>query len=248
MSSESGPNLVTNGLVLCLDAANPLSYKSGATIWNDLTYNTSGGTLTNGPTFSSTNGGSIVFDGIDDYAQIPPIPQFSSWSEITIVSIVKPLVVGENKQRLVDTANGPGTNGGNSFGIKFGTNSPFSDISFFIVSGSTNSDAVYQNVVRTATGVIQANNIYNVTARWRKSDGSADVFVNGVKPSYAATLTFTGTPNPLTNPVFIGLLKFHSGVNLYGNQQIYQTLIYNRYLTDSEVLQNYNSTKSRFGL
>jgi len=67
MGITRGPNIVTDGLVFAVDAANPSSYVSGSTIWKDQTVNQNDGTLTNGPTFDSGNGGSIVFDGVDDY-------------------------------------------------------------------------------------------------------------------------------------------------------------------------------------
>jgi hypothetical protein len=63
----TGPNIVTDGLVLYLDAANQKSYPGTGTTWNDLSGNGNNGTLVNGPTFNSDNNGSIVFDGVDDY-------------------------------------------------------------------------------------------------------------------------------------------------------------------------------------
>jgi len=63
------PPIVTNGLVLNLDAANPNSYSGSGTIWTDLSGNGNNGTLTNGPTYNSIDGGSIVFDGTDDFVQ-----------------------------------------------------------------------------------------------------------------------------------------------------------------------------------
>ena len=59
------PSLVTTGLVLNLDAGNSVSYVGSGTTWNDLS-GSNHGTLTNGPLFNAGNGGSIVFDGIDD--------------------------------------------------------------------------------------------------------------------------------------------------------------------------------------
>ncbi len=59
-------DIVRTGLVLDLDAAQPLSYGGTGTTWNDLSGNGNNGTLTNGPTYDSSNGGSIVFDGVDD--------------------------------------------------------------------------------------------------------------------------------------------------------------------------------------
>jgi hypothetical protein len=59
-------NIIDDGLVLYLDAGNTQSYSGGGTTWTDLSGNDNTGTLTNGPTYSSANGGSIVFDGVND--------------------------------------------------------------------------------------------------------------------------------------------------------------------------------------
>ena len=67
--SSSTPSIVTSGLALYLDAGNASSYPGSGTNWNDLSGNGRNGTLTNGPTYSATNGGSIVFDGINDFVQ-----------------------------------------------------------------------------------------------------------------------------------------------------------------------------------
>jgi len=67
MATTYNPKIATEGLVLCLDAANPRSYPGSGTVWTDLSGRANTGTLVNGPTFSSANGGSIVFDGINDY-------------------------------------------------------------------------------------------------------------------------------------------------------------------------------------
>jgi len=61
--------VVTTGLQLYLDAGNASSYPGSGTAWTDLSGNNRDGTLTNGPTYSGTNGGSIVFDGSNDYVQ-----------------------------------------------------------------------------------------------------------------------------------------------------------------------------------
>jgi hypothetical protein len=66
---ESSASVVTTGLQLYLDAGNASSYPGSGTTWTDLTVNGRNGTLTNGPTYSSADGGSIVFDGSNDYVQ-----------------------------------------------------------------------------------------------------------------------------------------------------------------------------------
>ena len=70
MSLFHSPSLVTSGLVLCLDAGNPKSYPGSGTTWTDLSGRGNHGTLVNGPTFNSANGGSIVFDGSNDYVEL----------------------------------------------------------------------------------------------------------------------------------------------------------------------------------
>jgi hypothetical protein len=67
MAFQRGPNTVTNGLVLALDAGNTKSYVSGSSVWYDRSGNGNSGSLINGPTFDSSNAGSIVFDGVNDY-------------------------------------------------------------------------------------------------------------------------------------------------------------------------------------
>ena len=69
MAFSYSPKIVTDGLVLYLDAANTKSYASGSTAWNDISRSGFNGTLTNSPTFNISNGGSIVFDGVDDFVQ-----------------------------------------------------------------------------------------------------------------------------------------------------------------------------------
>lgn len=62
--------IVTSGLVMYLDSAVTDSYSGSGSIWTDITYNGNDGTLVNSPTFSSANGGSILFDGVDDYVAL----------------------------------------------------------------------------------------------------------------------------------------------------------------------------------
>ena len=69
ITAESAASVVTTGLQLYLDAGNASSYPGTGTAWTDLSVNGRNGTLTNGPTYSATNGGSIVFDGSNDYVQ-----------------------------------------------------------------------------------------------------------------------------------------------------------------------------------
>jgi len=79
----------TGGPVLCLDAGSRISYPGSGTTWTDLSGNGNTGTLTNGPTFSSANGGAIVFDGVDDYVNAPVTKtgsvSFACWAKTGIM-------------------------------------------------------------------------------------------------------------------------------------------------------------------
>jgi len=67
MGTSYNANIVTDSLVLCLDAANPRSYPGSGTTWYDLSGNGHNGTLVNGVGFNSGERGSMIFDGTNDY-------------------------------------------------------------------------------------------------------------------------------------------------------------------------------------
>jgi len=67
MGVSGGPDMIQDGLVLSLDAADRNSYPGSGTVWRDLSRNNYAGSLVNSPTFSSTNGGNITFNGTNQY-------------------------------------------------------------------------------------------------------------------------------------------------------------------------------------
>ena len=83
MGIKYNPRVVTDGLVFCVDAASKRSYLGTGTTWTDLA-GSNNGTLTNGPTFSSDNGGSIVFDGSDDYVLLGNDINLGTSASITV--------------------------------------------------------------------------------------------------------------------------------------------------------------------
>jgi hypothetical protein len=90
MSSNASPDIVTNGLVLCLDAADKRSYPGSGATWFDRSSNNNNGTLINGPTFSGANGGGIVFNGSNHYVNNPLVKTanctFSCWARTTVLN------------------------------------------------------------------------------------------------------------------------------------------------------------------
>jgi len=219
------PPIVTNGLVLHLDAANSRSYISGSNKWNDLSGNNNNGTLTNGTTFSSENGGSIVFDGADDYVSIS---QNINLSNITLEFFYKALVSSPYEYLISNARDCCG---------------PHNGYELLTVNGVPkfsiwNSTQVTVNGTSTLT-----NQIYQITATY---DGSQlKIYQNGILTGTANSALGIGSP-PSHNLAIGGMGILPSTYNLTGN--IYVGRIYNRALSAAEVLQNYNSQKSRFNL
>jgi hypothetical protein len=218
MSVNGGPNGIESGLVFSLDAADKTSY-SGGTTWYDLVGNNNG-TLTNGPTFTSVNGGSLVFDGVDDYV-------------------------------LVN--NGLYTLTGGTLNVwvkRTGTSSFF--IGSYGGSGEQRSPTFYNNngyvsweFANFATAQqltpFDANKWYNMVFTYNSSFNVV-VYVNGL----VVDTKTTSNPGGFWNQFTIGRYGNYGSSFLTGNISIVQ--VYNRPLSASEVLQNYNVTKSRFGL
>jgi|694.fasta_scaffold05393_26 hypothetical protein len=210
--------IVTNGLVLALDAAKKDSYPGSGTVWRDISGNGNNGTLTNGPTFNSANGGSIVFDGINDYVIHPTINlgTISSWSVwVKYNSLAgEPVILGSNSIDYYSLFYFPG---GKIFYVNYG--------------GSLAS-------LSYPTGLLLST-WYNITQT--RSGLTIKVYLNGID---IGTMS-GGSP---TSPTIFSVIGAERTGAYFSNINMGSTLIYNRALSAAEVLQNYNATKGRFGL
>ena len=227
---SGGPNIVTNGLVLYLDAANPRSYVSGSTAWNDLSTFGNNGTLVNGPTFNSANGGSIVFDGVDDYVlggsnlgisgdASLSIAYFARWDSGSF-STNFPSGIGNNT--VSNTNRGLSTTWANGrIALDFWVNR-------FRATSALSVQTWYYVAFTKSPGLIGS---------------TSKLYVNGQEVAGAVEGTNT-TPNILDSPFVVGRLD----ATRWFNGKIANASVYNRTLTSQEILQNYNATKTRFGL
>ena len=177
MSAFGGPNTITDGLVLNLDAGNSKSYPGSGTTWFDKSGFGNNGTLINGPTFNTGNGGSIVFDGVDDYAVIPDtnILSFtnakmsvSAW--VSIISSI-PTSIG-NENIIINKANY--ANGWREWSFFWNRNGHFE----FLMTPTANAG----NWTRVGAGTGSFTNFntwYHVTGA---SDGlgTGILYVNGI--------------------------------------------------------------------
>jgi hypothetical protein len=207
--------IVTDGLILCLNAADTNSYPGSGTTWYDVA-KTNNGTLTNGPTFNSGNGGSIVFDGSNDYVSCGNIMPSSAYTKIVFF-------------KISNLANSNNLISGGSSGTHY----------FYPASGNYLKTGHFQGAELTSNTPISANTWYQGAVTFSTSSGFS-MYQNGVNVGTdPSTSTFTGG-----NVVYLGC--YDTSYVLSGN--IALALIYNRALSASEILQNYNAQKSRFNL
>ena len=217
---KNTPPVVTDGLVFCLDAANKQSYVSSSTKWFNLSNQTLSGSLVSGPVFENNYGGGITCNGINSYININNSPeiQFPSTSSWSFLFTTE--LLSQN------TAYPSIFSKGTSFlsGI----------LVFYASSGSIyfkhNNDQPTQVNVTMNTPFQ-----YAVTY---PGSGSVKIYLNGVYKNNSSTIVSTETSSNAT----IG------AGDSFSNIRMYNFLKYNKELTPSEILQNYNSTKVRFNL
>ena len=212
--------IVTNGLVLNLDAGFVGSYPTTGTTWYDLSGNSTNGTLTNGPTFNSTNSGSIVFDGVDDHVKClfnsVPVQGPGTISFFGYYSINTGVL-----NTITITAG--------SLAIQVG------------IRGGTGTVWKYGGGSLLTYTLPTVNQI----ARWTTTfDGSnVAVYINGILDS---STTSAQNQSSNSNTFYIGTYA-DTGLEAFPGR-LYNCQVYNRVLSSNEILQNYNAQKGRFGL
>jgi hypothetical protein len=226
----AGPEVVESGLVLALDAANSKSYPGTGTTWTDLSGTGNNGTLTNGPTYNSANGGSIILDGGDDYILAGPIPfTGTSTASVSWGLWVRPSSTAGNIMSM---------SGSNPQG---GWNMPP-----IAADGQRFRGKIWSNNYLYST-TYTLNTWYYVVLVFDYSAGAQRLYVNGVLQdsqtgiSYSSSgsnnYMFLGQSNPGADNMgmFAGNI---SNFHIYGNKA----------LTAAEIQQNFNATRSRYSI
>ncbi len=231
MAFSYSPKIVTDGLVFAVDAANKKSYPGSGTTWSDLA-GSNDGTLTNGPTFDSGNGGSIVFDGSDDYADFgTTLSNFTT--ELTIEFFGK--INGSPNDGILITKGEHDSSSTSNFGFQISN------------VGGPNRLRLYAKAsgqsytVKDSNSNIRDNNINNYTLVY--NSGNIYFYKNGTLFS-SHTFGLSSLPSS-SGPLSIGRLK---GYPNYFPGNIFSIKVYNKSLSSTEITQNYNALKSRFGL
>jgi hypothetical protein len=228
-----GPKIVKDGLVLALDAADTNSYPRTGTTWTDLTGNGNNGTLTNSPTFSAANLGSIVFNGVNQYVSIPSAASIKNSTNLSLESWV---LIASNVAYYA--------------GI-IGKGTTDADEEYTLAVHPTNSKVYMDigNAIGPYTDIsysFSLNTWYHIVGTHQRIAGSStlNIYINGILLSGVTGSPTTAVNSNSTN-VSIGS-RFIDGTSAW-NGRISTARIYTRTLSATEVLQNYNATKSRFG-
>jgi hypothetical protein len=225
-------NIVTNGLILNIDPANSSSYSGiGNTIY-DLSGSGNTGTLTNSPTFSALNSGSITFDGSSNYIDLTPTGTGISLTSSSDFNVSGWIYVEATQPKIapsvVEKYNGVG---GYPLAIRWGSNTLYT-----IVYDGTNSAAAGASITPNTWAYFSANNIL--------SQKKLEMYMNS---SLIGSTTYSTLNNITTTAsIKIGYRGFDS--NTYFAGKLAKLQIYNRALSATEIQQNYNATKGRFGL
>jgi len=229
MAVGYNPSIVTNGLVLCLDAANQRSYPGSGTAWSELV-TSQNATLTSGPTYSTENGGVINYDGTDDTTTLPLANLSKIFPQITVS-------IWQNNSSISSRSSFWANESGG--GRTFQAHIPWSDNNVYWDAGGAGAfDRINKVTIEgERTGWHNwtfTKNINTLTMRiyldgiqWHSGSGGGGFYQ--ITPSTAAFLgSGSGT-------------FFYSG-------KISHFSIYDRELSAGEILQNFNALKGRFGL
>jgi len=231
MAVSAGPNIIEDGLVLCLDAANKRSYPGSGTTWTDLSGNGNSGTLTNGPTYDTGSLGSISFDGINDYCDVGNTLT-NGFTEMTISVFAKTITLSAFEYIITK-------------------------YSFFSDSGWTlyttpdgalgfdmrNDTSTYRSVRTTQT--YEANKYFHMTAVRELT--RMVIYVNGAQAAEAAITSGQTNQFDNTRKLAMGALLSDTTTS-YSQITIANCSIYNRALSQEEIKQNFNALRGRYGI
>ena len=215
------PNIVTNGLVVYLDAGFTPSYPKGFNTWYDTSQNLNNGVLTNGPTYNSADGGSLVFDGIDDKVVLPHILNYNL-TTLTVLVWIKPTSPYTGSFRNIISKEGADR-----------------DWNFYLYSSASNGVVDYYHFSTTRASSYPA--VVSIPGGslsldvWHQCGFSISngVFTYYLDGNVIGVGGINFSPANSSYPISIG------GADNYTKGNIMTSQVYNRGLTNQEVLQNY---------
>jgi len=235
MAASYSPKIITDGLVLCLDAGDRKSYSGSGTTWTDRSGNGNNGTLTNGPTFDSGNGGSIDFDGIDDHVNLGNDSSFDLTSEFSLEIF---FFGGSGIDAYGGLLNKAGSSNFGNWGLYGDADNNYVRFGFRATSSSQQetNNSNYSDISTEAwvhyLGVYTGEILY--------------LYRNGVQIATKSISLSHRTPETNSYDAAIGRRLANNGYEV--DFKVSVARVYNKALSVDEILQNYNAIKSRFNL
>lgn len=231
-----GPNIVTDGLVLALDAGSKKSYSGSGNVWNSIVGSVSG-SLTNGASYSNSRSGEITFDAVNDYVDISDYP---------ISNLVNGFTWGGWVRHTDETGSwswlfaGSNLSDGQGYSwFQIGKKSGSGNIRF------ETGDFFSNTTLDTTTSNIADGDPHHIVGLVNLSLGVKQIYVDGELAS--STSVTTNNSNSNYGHLLMGCQgRTNTTVLEFWPGGFYNAFIYERALSSQEVLQNYNSTKSRF--
>ena len=233
----ASPGIVTNGLVLNLDAGNLASYPGSGTIWTDLSGNGNNGTLVNGVVYNSANGGALSFDGVDDRVDL------SSSKLMGASGITMTIWYKTNSTKTYNFLMGKGNlSSGNPLNRVLGMQ--IYNLHFtFIVSQGDNTGWCWQG---NNGPVLATDNT------WHQVTGTFDLSSQTIKTYVDGALKYTSACNQTGDSEGPDILYIGQDSTLWPSGyflgQLNDAFVYNRVLSATEIQQNFNTLRGRYGI
>ena len=242
MATKGGLNIVTDGLVLALDAANPKSYPGSGTAWNDLV-NSNNLTLTNGAVYIPQQNGGISFDGVNDYAATT---NFGLSTNFTYEGYFYISTTDSGYSGFFGSMNSPsGYSGvGSGFVARISNTGEFQ---MYAKNNGVGNDGDYIfNREGNFRSEYAGQNIHMV---YTYNNGSHVLYLNGELFLQNSTGPTIGSvdPSSANSTLYVGAYTWGiTSQTYYLKGRNYNFKVYNRTLSQTEAQQNYNATKQRF--
>jgi hypothetical protein len=221
MALSHSPSIVINGLSIFYDPANRRSY-SGTGITTTNLFGIYNGNLINGVGYTSSNNGNFTFDGTNDYIEIPSLSINSSFS----------IDLFCNVNNLSSTYVIVGKYGGGAYDFWLGLSG---DRFKFSIS--------MPNKIEPITSSISANTWYHVCAVYNATNITASIYLNGI-----LSQTYNGSSIFQNPPGNYAIGAFGAAGGYYFPGYIARHKLYNRALSATEIKQNFNASRDRFGI
>lgn len=246
MAFQRGPNIVTNGLIFAVDAGNVKSYVSGTTTWRDLSGNSNTGTINNNPTYSidtvphfdfTTNIAGGTFSGINQNIvfQSSTIPTSGSFTIETWMNRDSSSIALGDRESIFSN-----TGGSDGFRVQITQASPAQGTLHYLIGGSGGgySEGPVGSGYNIADGKWhQVVAVFDRAAQLGSYAVSA--YVDGIFKASTPISTGNQAFTAAQPGISVGCCNKYRG-------KISKIIAYNRAMTASEILQNYNASKSRY--